>query len=165
MTIGPSGPGTPAGDDAPRRPPGVTVRLYDPTDLDALYGIHREVMREYVEATWGPWDEEWQQAHFEETFPARRMQVVLHGYDIAGAIDCQRHRDRWSINRIEIAPEFQNQGIGTWLVTRLVQQARGEDVPVTLEVLKVNEGARRLYARLGFTVTGETNTHWQMRGE
>ena len=151
------------GEEAMRRPAGVTVRLFDPTDLDALYAIHREVMREYIEATWGPWDEAWQQARFEETLPAPRMQVVLHGYDIAGAIDCQRHRDRWSINSLEIAPEFQNLGIGTWLITRLVQQARGEGVPVTLEVLKVNAGARRLTERLGFTVTGETATHVQMR--
>lgn len=151
------------GDPAPARPPGVTVRLADPTDLDALYGIHREVMREYVEATWGPWDEEWQRAHFEETFPAQRLQVVLHGYDIAGAIDCQRHRDRWAINSIEVAPEFQNLGIGTWLITRLRQQARGEGVPVTLQVLKANAPARRLFDRLGFAVVDETATHWLMR--
>ena len=91
--------------------------------------------------------------------------MILHGYDIAGAIDCQRHRDRWTINNIEIAPEFQNVGIGTWLINRLLQQARGEDVPVDLQVMKVNLDARRLYERLGFTVTGETDTHWQMRAD
>lgn len=165
MTSGPGVPGAPGPDEAPRRPAGVTVRLYDPTDLDALYGIYREVQREYMEQAFGPWDEERERTRFEEGFPAQRAQVILHGYDIAGAIDCQRRRDRWTINNIEIAPEFQNQGIGTWLVTRLLQQARGEGVPVTLQVLKVNEAACRLYARLGFTVTGETDTHWQMRGE
>ena len=150
-------------DEAPRRPPGVTVRLFDPTDLDALYGIHREVMRDYVEATWGPWDEEWQRTHFEESLPAPRLQVILHGYDIAGAIDCQRHRDRWTINSIEIAQEFQNLGIGTWLILRLCQQARADGVPVDLQVLKANAPARRLYGRLGFLDVGETATHWLMR--
>ena len=149
--------------EGPRRPPGVLVRLSEQADLDTLFPIYCEVMRDYVTQTYGAWDEAAQRRAYFEGFPVGRAQVILHGYDIAGAIDCQRHRDRWTINNIEIAPEFQNLGIGTWLITRLLQQAHGDGVPVDLEVLKVNVGARRLYDRLGFAVTGETDTHWQMR--
>ena len=46
------------GEGATRRPAGVTVRLFDPTDLDALYAIHREVMREYVEAMRALWSQD-----------------------------------------------------------------------------------------------------------
>ena len=35
-------------------------------------------------------------------------------------------------------------------------------MPVELQVLKVNP-ARRLYGRLGFQVTGETETHYLMQ--
>jgi len=145
-----------------RRPAGVLIRLSMPSDLDVLFPIYCEVMRDYATRATGAWDEDEQRRQYYAGFPVGRAQVILVGYDIAGAIDCEHHGDRWTVNNIEIAPEWQNHGIGTWLLRRLLRQARGEGIPVDLEVLKVNP-ARRLYERLGFAVTGETDTHWQMR--
>ena len=57
-------------------------------------------------------------------------------------------------NRIEnlyVLPEMQGRGFGTELLR--VAMARCEGVP-TLWVLNTNEGARRLYARNGFSETG-----------
>jgi ribosomal protein S18 acetylase RimI-like enzyme len=59
-------------------------------------------------------------------------------------------------------PAYQGRGIGTTLIRRLQQRARKEGVPVTLQVFKVNP-ARALYERLGFKVTGETDTHCRMK--
>jgi ribosomal protein S18 acetylase RimI-like enzyme len=36
-------------------------------------------------------------------------------------------------------------------------------VPATLQVLQANAGARRLYERLGFQVTGQVERHLRMR--
>jgi hypothetical protein len=43
----------------------------------------------------------------------------------------------------------------------VLEQARASHLPVSLRVLKVNP-AQRLWRRLGFTVVGETETHWLM---
>jgi ribosomal protein S18 acetylase RimI-like enzyme len=59
---------------------------------------------------------------------------------------------------VAILPAFQGRGVGTAIVRDLVEEARAQDLPVTLQVLKENPGARRLYERLGFAVTGENET-------
>ena len=65
------------------------------------------------------------------------------------------------IDQVEIVPDYQGQGIGTSLINNLLALGR----PVELGVLKVNVDARRLYERLGFRVTGDTETHYHMRAE
>ncbi len=35
----------------------IELRVATPADVEPMYPIHREAMRESVEATWGPWDE------------------------------------------------------------------------------------------------------------
>ena len=65
------------------------------------------------------------------------------------------------IDQVEITPKYQGQGIGTSLINDLLARGR----PVDLGVLKVNVDARRFYERLGFRVTGETETHYNMRAD
>jgi len=47
----------------------------------------------------------------------------------------------------------------------LLAEADQRGKPVALRVLKVNIRARDLYQRLGFGVTGETDTHYIMAYE
>ncbi len=156
MTSGP--PSTPQ-----PSPPGLLLRVSRQSDLEVLFPIHCEVMRGYIEQATGTWDEAAERARFMDGFPVGRAQVILVGYEIAGAIDVQRHPDRWTLNTIEVAPEWQNQGIGSILIDRILKQAHDRGVPVDLEVLHVNHAARRLYARLGFLEVSETATTVRMR--
>jgi ribosomal protein S18 acetylase RimI-like enzyme len=59
-------------------------------------------------------------------------------------------------------PEFQGRGLGTTILGDVIEHARMGRRPVSLQVLKVNP-ARRLYERLGFVISGESETHFQMR--
>ena len=160
MTNPPAPSSQPGGQPSP---PGLLLRASRASDLEVLFPIHCEVMRGYIEQATGAWDEDAERARFLAEFPIGRAQVILVGYEIAGAIDVQRHPDRWTINHIEVAPEWQNQGIGSILIGRILDQARAAGVPMDLEVLRVNHAARRLYDRLGFIEVGETATHWRMR--
>ena len=138
--------------------------LREPTraDLDVLYPIYRSCYQEYVRQTWGEWDDARQSEQFYSGFPLERGRVILVGGEIIGAIDTERRGDGWFLNNIEIAPEWQNRGIGTALVRDLLARAQAEGCPTHLGCLKVNP-ARRLYERLGFEVVGETATHYLMR--
>jgi ribosomal protein S18 acetylase RimI-like enzyme len=60
-----------------------------------------------------------------------------------------------------VAPEHQGKGIGTRLISEVLQDAHSRGLAVRLRVLKVNP-AQRLYERLGFAVVGETETHHLM---
>ena len=63
--------------------------------------------------------------------------------------------DEIHINNVAILPGLRGQGIGTALMTRVFAEARRLGARrATLEVRTSNEGARRLYERLGFYAAG-----------
>lgn len=68
-----------------------------------------------------------------------------------------------SITLVDIAllVEHRGKGIGGGLVRELLEESGTKGVPVRLQVLKTNPAAR-LYARLGFTKTGEDDLYYQM---
>ena len=70
----------------------------------------------------------------------------------------RRLPDEVRLDRVFLLPECQNRGIGTRLVRDVLAEARAAGLPVRLRVFRVNP-ARRLYERLGFVATGETDTH------
>jgi ribosomal protein S18 acetylase RimI-like enzyme len=118
-------------------------------------------MRDYVHGTWG-WDDNWQRERFDKNFDPARLQVVEYEGQPIGSISVKRPGNEIFLAAIEIAPEFQNKGVGTYLVGKLLDDADQLNLPVRLLVLKVNP-ARRLYERLGFDCTGETPTHYVMK--
>jgi ribosomal-protein-alanine N-acetyltransferase len=63
--------------------------------------------------------------------------------------------DEIHINNIALRPRFRGQGLGTSLMHHVLAEARRLGaLRATLEVRASNEGARRLYERLGFYVAG-----------
>jgi len=135
----------------------VSLRPATQEDYDFLWWLHRVTMRSYVDKTWG-WDEAWQSQSFQERFdPTTREIIEFDGVPI-GYIAVERRKEVIFLSSIEIAPDYQNRGIGTMLVQSLLDEGRSRGVPVELYVLKVNP-AQRLYERLGFTIIRETETH------
>jgi ribosomal protein S18 acetylase RimI-like enzyme len=139
----------------------MTPRLRPATEADHafLWRLHCEAMRTYVEATWG-WDEADQRRRFDATFEPERVSIVVVRDEPVGMLQVERRSDEVVLVAVEVLPEWQGQGIGTRVVSRVVEEAGG--VPVSLQVLKVNP-ARALYERLGFVTDGETATHVTMR--
>ena len=130
-------------------------------DFDFLYGLHRVTLKPYVDATWG-WDAAFHRERFTANFKPEKWQVVVvDGRDVGG-LALETRDDELFLSGIYILPDYQNRGLGTTLLRDLLAQAERSGLPVSLQVLKVNP-ARRLYERLGFTVVGETETHYQMR--
>jgi ribosomal protein S18 acetylase RimI-like enzyme len=141
----------------------TSLRSSASEDREFLWSLHRETMRDYVAKTWG-WDDNWQREHFDEKFDPEGLQIIEYGDQPIGYISVRRPGTEIFIAAIEIAPAFQNRGVGTRLISNLLNEADWLRIPVKLLVLKVNP-ARRLYERLGFQCTGETNTHFAMKRE
>jgi ribosomal protein S18 acetylase RimI-like enzyme len=140
-----------------QEPVAYELRGATEADREFLWSLHALAMRGPVERTWG-WDEDFQKGYFEENFdPDERQIVVVDGRD-AGVLQTERSEDSLFLANVEILPAFQGRGVGTGIVRDLLAEARARDLPVTLQVLKENPRARRLYERLGFVVTGETET-------
>ena len=118
-------------------------------------------MRSCVEQTWGRWEEDWEQRYFRDNFrPEIDRIIIYHGQDV-GVLSTEERAADVFLRLIELLPTHQRLGIGTTVITGVLSKAHRCQLPVALQVLKVNP-ARRLYERLGFTLHGETATHYLM---
>ena len=114
-------------------------------------------MREYVETTYGPWEEAQQAAFHREWFDPGRLRIIeQHGRAI-GVLDAIDNGEYVYLGRIELLPEWQSRGIGSALVRDLTGHRQ-----VRLHVFKSNPRAQALYTRLGFTPTGTENARLAM---
>ena len=69
--------------------------------------------------------------------------------------------DEIHINNVAILPELRGRGMGTALMRRVFEEAgRLGATRATLEVRASNEGARRLYERLGFYVAATRRNYY-----
>ncbi len=76
---------------------------------------------------------------------------------IKGAINRQYRKDTVEICDFYVEPFFKNVGIGTQLLSRLIQEARQEKRRlIYLWVIAENINARKFYEQKGFSATGET---------
>src|SRR5690554_1984651 len=134
--------------------PNYKLRQATEADHDFLYQLHIAAIRDAVEATWG-WDEAFQRRYFEEHWdPGPRQIIVVDGQDV-GMVQVEMYQDEIFLALIEVAPAWQGKGIGSSVIRDVQARAEEAALPVTLQVLKANPKARRLYERLGFVVVEE----------
>jgi ribosomal protein S18 acetylase RimI-like enzyme len=142
--------------------PAYHLRSATDEDVLRLFEIHRAAMHDYVDRVWG-WDDADQEERFRDYLRTSDVQVIEVAGEVAGFVHIVSTPDGITIANIEVAPAYQNHGIGSDVMQRTLARAREEGVPVTLRVLKVNPEARRLYDSLGFVHVGETATHDLLR--
>ena len=88
--------------------------------------------------------------------------IVVVGQQPAGRLIIVREGAEMRLADIALLPQYRRRGIGTALVKELMAEADETGRPLRLQVERPNEQAKRLYERLGFTTTGENDTHFQM---
>jgi len=70
------------------------------------------------------------------------------------------YKYRINITEIHINSNFQGKGIGSKIINQIVCEAKDKNKKVTLGCFKQNNGAVKLYLKLGFKITEETGTHF-----
>ena len=139
----------------------ATLREATPSDKEFAYRVKKAAFKEYVEQVWG-WEEADQRKLHDRRFRAEDFTVIaVNGVDI-GTMYVTLEPDCVQVHQIYILPEHQGQGVGRLCMLAVLDSASGLGLPVRLRVLKVNPRAAVLYERLGFAVTGETETHLLM---
>ena len=147
----------------------ITVRAASADDENFLYEVYRSTRAEEL-AVWG-WDERQQELFLKMQLKARDQSYLMHYQEIddrvilcggekIGRLIVSRNAEEIRLVDISLLPQYRNRGVGTSLIKALFMEAGAR--AVRLQVDKVNEQARRLYERIGFSVTGETQTHIQM---
>jgi ribosomal protein S18 acetylase RimI-like enzyme len=78
-------------------------------------------------------------------------------------IQVLEHADSLEVGEIQILPAHQNRGLGSRLLEQVIEDSATQERDVILSVGLKNDGAFRLYRRLGFRESGRDETHIHMR--
>ena len=101
-------------------------------------------------------------ADFRERWDPAEVRIITRdGADI-GWLQSAVEADALFLKQLFVDPPQRCQGIGTWVMHRLMEEAARAGRAVTLGVVKTNP-ARRLYERLGFAVTHADARKFYMR--
>lgn len=141
----------------------ITLRAATQDDANFLWELHCAALKPHVSAVYG-WDEAFQRRYFLENYSTLHNNVIQYQGVDAGVIAIEETKVGYILSSIELLPEYQGMGIGTELITDLLDRAAARGLPVSLRTLK-NSPARPLYERLGFQIIGETEVHFWMRKE
>jgi GNAT superfamily N-acetyltransferase len=148
--------------------PSPTVRPATPDDVDflchVLYLTHLQDHPECAAQPEKDWAESLRAAHTHDLqgkVKASTLYVIQAGTERVGRLRVVRTTERHELAGIQIVPDYQGQGIGTSIITTILQEASERAIPVELRVNKDNADAERLYTRLGFRRCGEEgNDYW-----
>ena len=131
--------------------PSFHLRPATDADCDFLWNLLTVTIREYVAAA-GVWDTAFQEQQFWCSYDSGRWRVVIVEGENAGGVALDQHPSALFLADLHILPAHQRKGIGSAILRRLLAEAHAANLPLLLQVLDTNPGARRLYERLGFSV-------------
>lgn len=149
----------------------ISLRPSGEEDLPFELEVYASTRAEELEAT--GWDAAQRGAFVRMQFDAQRRSYRLQ---FPGSTPLIIERDGVAVGRLfvdrsgpeilvlvlSLLPAWRGQGIGAALLQDLQAEAAREGKPVRLHVETFNR-ARRLYERLGFTMTGEQGFHIEMQ--
>jgi ribosomal protein S18 acetylase RimI-like enzyme len=145
----------------------VSLRTANPEDEQFLFEVYSSTRADELAQV--GWNEAQLRAFLRMQFDlqqriygAAAQRIILAGEKPVGRLVVLRNEEEHRLADIALLPEHRSVGIGSTLIKKLLAEAAREKKPLRLQVEKFNEGARRLYERLGFVVTGESGTHFQM---
>ena|ERR1700742_3995055 len=105
-----------------------------------------------------------QNRNLRERWHVDEVQIITSdGTDIGWMQSSMKDGARY-LEQIFIDAPFQGRGVGTRIINGLIAEAKLNQHPVTLGVVKTNP-ALRLYERLGFRVTHDDDRKFYMRRE
>ena len=142
-------------------PGGGTVELCPVSERDnefllSLYASTRAEELAQVEWNEGQkemfvrWQFDLQRREYDTRFPDAEYCVIVIDQQPAGRIWIGADDEQIRLLDIALLPEFQNQGVGTVLLKRLMKRAENEGKALRHMVFVLNNNADRFYERLGF---------------
>ena len=154
-------------------PDGGKAELRPVTDDDdqfllSLYASTREQELSQVEWAEGQresflrWQFDVQRQEYSARFPDAAYHVILVDGRPAGRIWVGTDDVQVRLLDIALLPEFQNRGVGSALLHRLMDQAAKAGKVLRHMVFMLNSDAHRFYERLGFTVIDDLGAYRHM---
>lgn len=103
-----------------------------------------------------------QRTHYERAYPEREDFIIeVDGLSAGEWLVAELPAEIRLID-VSLLSAYRGQGIGTSLLTELLERANEAQKPVVLHV-EMQNPAKRLYDRFGFKVEEEVGIYWRMR--
>ncbi|HEX5434666.1 MAG TPA: GNAT family N-acetyltransferase [Candidatus Angelobacter sp.] len=152
-------------------PDKISLRPVQPSDeelLRELYHSSREA--ELAQVPWSPEQKQafvqmqWQaqKRHYAAEYPRAAHVVICREGIPVGRLYIDRNGEAFHILDITLLPEHRNQGTGSILLGRIMEEASLAGKPVTIFVETFNPSLR-FFQRLGFTTAEQKGFHFLMK--
>ncbi|HEX9695289.1 MAG TPA: GNAT family N-acetyltransferase [Actinomycetota bacterium] len=154
----------------------IALRPATEDDTELLYRIYAATRSDEMRIV--PWTEEQKESflrmqfraqdhHYRTQLPGTDRRVVVEDGDAVGRLYVDDRPDEIQIVDIALLPDARGRGIGTHLLTAVLDRARAECKRVGIHVERHNP-ARRFYERLGFAPVEDGDVyvlmHWVPQG-
>lgn len=156
---------------------GFSLRWLRDGDLPWLREVYASTRAEEMANV--PWPPQMKRNFLDQQFALQHAHYLQHYADTdflaierigddggvrpVGRYYLQRAAPEHLIVDIALLPELRGQGVGRILIEASQREAQIQGRGMHLHVLKQNDAARRLYERLGFVVTHDTDAYHHMR--
>ncbi len=127
--------------------------------------LRRSVYRDLFIATFGSWDEPRHVRHTSECWDRGYISIIEVGGERVGMIQILDQTGLVEIGELQIQPSHQNHGIGSRILSDVVDQAHKRGKRVELSVALNNERACEFYQRCGFRHVAQTETYHRLQCE
>lgn len=89
----------------------------------------------------------------------KKYKIIVTNFDIIGCLLVVNYEDGIMLDEIYLEEDYRNQGIGSKILQKLINE---NDI-IYLWVYKNNEKAIELYTKLNFKIINETDTRYFMK--
>ncbi len=124
-------------------------------DVEAIFALSKALIDQYEDMESIDYDKVLQWVRRKIDAQIGEYQRVLMDGDLAGYVHFHPDGERMELDDLYILPEYRGRGIGTAVVEKCCAKM---EKPVYLYVFRRNEGAVRLYRRLGFEIVQEVGS-------
>jgi GNAT superfamily N-acetyltransferase len=138
------------------------IRLIPADDSHQEFGyqVKKSAEGAYIEQIWG-WEENVQRDYYAREWEKGGQDIITY-YDIpVGTIAVRKRGDGTWIESFFILPEYQNKGIGSYLLKNILNISDKEEQITRLKFLK-NNPVKSLYIRHGFDIISSDEYFYSM---
>jgi GNAT superfamily N-acetyltransferase len=145
-------------------PGAAPIRLAPATDEDfeALLSLRMAAMRESLQRL-GRFDPQRARERLSRAFEPAHTRLILQGGERVGFVVLLPVPARWPdhlvLDHLYIAPQAQGQGVGSWVMAQVLDEADRLQLPVRVTALKLSD-ANRFYQRHGFEL--QHQSEWDL---
>lgn len=132
----------------------------DETYKGFSYQVKKAAEGEYITSMFG-WDENVQRSYHRKAWEQQKPDIITYDGKQIGTIATIETANCIEVGQFFILPEYQNKGIGTYLLKNILEKADKLGKNVTLRFLK-NNPVKSLYVRNGFRIVDTSEILYYM---